>query len=339
MKIDTAGNYTLRYTAEDECGNETVIDRSLVVAAPRTVLYTDGTFIINEKASDRAANEALHGVATNVYAPLDPNGATDVDKYIFADDSYRPWDSVRTSILTAQIGSEIKPISISYWFSNCRNLQSVDFTHLDTSETTSMEYLFYFCRKLSAVDLSDFNTSEVTNMANMFVYTGITSLDLSNFDTSKVTNMAQMFSSCDLLTTLNIANFDTSKVTDMDSMFYETAMPSIDLSFFNTTNVTNMIGMFRSAKAQSIDLSSFDTSNVTTMENMFYGCKQLKTIYASNAFNVANANGYNMFYSMSTRLVGGAGTTWSASNPTDKTYAHIDGGTSNPGYFTLKPTT
>jgi hypothetical protein len=34
--------------------------------------------------------------------------------------------------------------------------------------------------------------------------------------------------------------------------------------------------------------------------------------------------------------VGGQGTTWNESNPTDKTYAHIDGGTSNPGYFTDK---
>ena len=42
-----------------------------------------------------------------------------------------------------------------------------------------------------------------------------------------------------------------------------------------------------------------------------------------------------MFYNC-TSLVGGQGTTWDASNPTDKTYAHIDGGPSNPGYFTAK---
>lgn len=29
-------------------------------------------------------------------------------------------------------------------------------------------------------------------------------------------------------------------------------------------------------------------------------------------------------------------TVWASSNPRDKTYAHIDGGTSNPGYFTAK---
>ena len=35
------------------------------------------------------------------------------------------------------------------------------------------------------------------------------------------------------------------------------------------------------------------------------------------------------------KLVGGAGTAYNGSH-VDKTYAHIDGGTSNPGYFTAK---
>ena len=42
-----------------------------------------------------------------------------------------------------------------------------------------------------------------------------------------------------------------------------------------------------------------------------------------------------MFYNC-TSLVGGQGTTYDA-NHIDKTYAHIDGGPSNPGYFTEKP--
>ena len=40
-------------------------------------------------------------------------------------------------------------------------------------------------------------------------------------------------------------------------------------------------------------------------------------------------------FNFATNLVGGAGTVYDSSK-TDKTYAHIDGGTSNPGYFTLK---
>ena len=42
----------------------------------------------------------------------------------------------------------------------------------------------------------------------------------------------------------------------------------------------------------------------------------------------------DMFYN-TTNLVGGSGTTYNSSY-IDKTYARIDGGTSLPGYFTLK---
>ena len=42
----------------------------------------------------------------------------------------------------------------------------------------------------------------------------------------------------------------------------------------------------------------------------------------------------SLMFANCTSLVGGQGTTWSDYNPTDKTYARIDGGPSNPGYFT-----
>ncbi len=41
-------------------------------------------------------------------------------------------------------------------------------------------------------------------------------------------------------------------------------------------------------------------------------------------------------FSECSKLKGGQGTTWNSSNPTDETYAHIDGGSNNPGYFTYK---
>ena len=87
----------------------------------------------------------------------------------------------------------------------------------------------------------------------------------------------------------------------------------------------------------SLDLSSFNTSNVTIkMSSMFYNCYNLRTIYVGSGWSTAAVtSSTNMFFNC-TSLVGGQGTTWNESNPTDKTYAHIDGGTSNPGYFTAK---
>ena len=69
---------------------------------------------------------------------------------------------------------------------------------------------------------------------------------------------------------------------------------------------------------------------------MFYRCNNLKTIYVGDGWNTAAVtNSTDMFFGCGC-LVGGQGTTYSESNPKDKTYAHIDGGPSNPGYFTAK---
>ena len=142
------------------------------------------------------------------------------------------------------------------------------------------------------------------DMTNLQSITG-----MSYLNTSEVTNMNWMFNSCSKLTSIDLSGFNTSKVTDMRFMFY------------NCTGLT------------SLDLSSFNTSNVTNMFNMFGGCSGLRTIYVGNGWSTAAVTGStNMFYNC-TSLVGGQGTTYDASH-VDKAYAHIDGGPSNPGYFT-----
>lgn len=132
---------------------------------------------------------------------------------------------------------------------------------------------------------------------------------------------------CRELTSLNLKNFDTSKVTSMQSMFNSCS------------------------KLKELDLSSFDTKKVTNMFRMFINCNELTKIYISNSFvtlaltddnvlsgeTIIGTNSTHLFDSC-TNLVGGAGTTYDASH-TDKTYAHIDGGPSNPGYFTRKENT
>ena len=176
------------------------------------------------------------------------------------------------------------------------------------------------------------NNKQVVSMSYMFLNSQAKALDLSNFDTSKVNNMLGMFWSSQA-TTLDISNFDTSNVTSMGSMFHISQATILDVSGFNTSKVTNMYNMFASSKAVTLDLSSFDTSNVTNMGYMFNNANNLKTIYVSSKFNIDTVtSSTNMFYGC-TSLVGGSGTKYN-SNYIDKTYARIDGGTSNPGYFT-----
>ena len=210
---------------------------------------------------------------------------------------------------------------------------TLDVSNFDTSKVTNMLYMFRDSQA-TTLDVSNFDTSNVTNMNGMFSGSQATTLDVSNFDTSKVIDMAQMFWNSQA-TTLDVSNFDTSNVTNIYGMFYKSQATTLDVSNFNTSNVTNMSYMFYNSQATTLDLSNFDTSKVTNMSNMFYGSTNLKTIYVSNKFNTDKVTSSSSMFSDCTKLIGGAGTKYN-STKTDKTYARIDGGTSNPGYFTAK---
>ena len=234
---------------------------------------------------------------------------------------------------------------MDYMFSGCNF--SLDLSNFNTSSVVNMSYMFWSC-KLTSLDLSSFNTSKVTNMGSMFLdCSKLTSLDLSSFDTSKVTNMSSMFSGCSKLTSLDLSNFDTSKVTNMKDMFQSCSnLTSLDLSSFDTSSVTNMTYMcYYCSNLTSLDLSRFDTSSVTSMSNMFFSCNNLITIYVSEKWSTAKVTSSIGMFSNCTSLKGGNGSspyeytdalgnTVAGYGVDDATYARIDGGTSNPGYFT-----
>ena len=124
--------------------------------------------------------------------------------------------------------------------------------------------------------------------------------------------------------------------TTYDWFYYMQNLESITgLNYLNTSEVTNMDWMFLGCgKLTSLDFSSFNTSKVTSMYHMFDGCVKLQTIYVGSGWSTAAVTSSSEMFNFCPRLVGGQGTTWDIDNPKDKTYAHIDGGPSNPGYFT-----
>ena len=244
-------------------------------------------------------------------------------------------DKASTDVVTSELCTYInnKPIvSMRYMFYNSK-ATTLDVSKFDTSKVTNMSNMFAYSQA-TTLDLSKFDTSKVTNMSNMFSHSQATALDLSKFDTSKVTNMSNMFYNSQA-TTLDVSNFNTSNVTNMEYMFANSKATTLDVSKFDTSKVTSMTFMFKNIQATTLDLSNFDTNNVINMSQMFCDSSTLKTIYASNKFTVDKVTSSNNMFIGSTNLVGGAGTKYDA-NHVDKTYARIDGGTSSPGYFTLK---
>ena len=258
--------------------------------------------------------------------------------------------------------------SFAWMFRDCESLKSLDLANFNTSKATSFCCMFGSCTSLNTVNLSSFNTSNVTDMSRMFQECkGLTSLDLSNFNTSNVTTMLRMFYNCSSLTSLDLSNFNTSnliEVSDANSGMFEgcSSLITLNLSNFNTSKVTNMKKLFSGCSSlNTIDLSSFDTSNVTKMDNMFSNCNSLtsidlsnfntnsltdcvfmfgdcsnlETIYVSNLWSSDNLSSNSSFgmFRWCNNLKGGKGTEYDPDH-TDGSYAHIDGGSANPGYFT-----
>ena len=228
--------------------------------------------------------------------------------------------------------------NMAVMFGNCASLTSIDLSRFKTDNVTDMSGMFTYCSKLTSIDLSNFNTQNVQSMNGMFGgCTGLENLNLSSFNTEKVTDMYAMFSNCRSLTSLDLSSFDTSNTIRMSGMFGTCgSLTNLDLSSFNTSNVTDMSNMFSGCgNLKTLDLSSFSTSKVTDMSGMFDSCWELTSVYVGNDWNTAAVTlGDNMFTNCM-HIVGGSGTTYSADHE-DYTYAHIDGGENNPGYFTDK---
>jgi len=106
---------------------------------------------------------------------------------------------------------------------------------------------------------------------------------------------------------------------------------SSEIGFSQTGNTFG--GAYSNLK--TIDVSNFDTSNVTNMYCMFYNCQKLETIYGPEKFVTDKVTSSDYMFSSDSKLVGGAGTKQTASKHNHE-YAHMDGGETNPGYFTKK---
>ena len=227
------------------------------------------------------------------------------------------------------------------WYDQRESITSVVFddSFAGCTTLTSTAYWFYGFQNLSTfTGISNLQTDNVTDMSNMFSgCSGLTSLDVSGFKTDNVKNMYDMFEGCSGLTSLDVSGFNTGNVERMASMFYGcSGLTSLDVSGFKTDNVTTMSGVFRGCSGlTSLDLSGFKTDNVTNMTTMFEGCSGLTTIYAGDGWSTAKVRISKNMFAGCTSLVGGAGTPFDADH-TDHTYAHIDGGSDNPGYFTAK---
>ncbi len=201
---------------------------------------------------------------------------------------------------------------------------------------------FYFDNKRSSRSGTKYNLNSGNDNPGWYTdgkYANVTNVVFnSSFENARPTSTRYWFYEMkNLISIQGMKEYlNTSEVTNMNRMFYYcSSLTSLDVSGFNTENVTNMSGMFNYCSIlESIDVSGFNTEKVTTMTWMFRNCSALTTIYCDKNWSKTGLISTDMFYGC-TSLKGGNGTTFNSSNVT-AIYAHPDGGTDNPGYFTKR---
>ena len=223
-------------------------------------------------------------------------------------------------------------------FGECQSMPGYDIKSWNVDNVQVFEFMFNQNYLVTSLDLTGWTVKNAINLKNMFssMY-DLTELKIGTFDTTNCTTMANMFDNEQSMVSLDLSHFNTEKVTNMTKMFYNMyALQSLNLSSFNTSKVTSMEKMFIGTNTiQTLDLSTFDTSKVTNFKNMFDDMTAIQTIYVSDSFVTTGSSSIPQLFSGDINLVGGSGTAYSSSH-IKLDYAHIDGGTSNPGYFTRK---
>ena len=147
--------------------------------------------------------------------------------------------------------------------------------------------------------------SEITDAAN--VKTIVVDKSFADFHP---TLCSYWFYRCSNLAEIEgIENISTANVTDMRRMFYlNQALPALDLRTFNTAKVKDMY-------------------------EMFFSCDELKTVVVSDKWTTENVEVSSAMFRFCDNLVGGKGTKFDEDKALDKTFAKLDGGADNPGYF------
>ena len=225
--------------------------------------------------------------------------------------------------------------NMCFMFYGCYKVTELNVSNFNTAKVTNMCYMFSGCELVTELNVSNFNTAKVKDMSCMFqACKAVKKLDVSNFNTAEVTKMRCMFYDCNALESLDVSNFNTAKVTDMEDMFFGCqTVKTLDLSNFNTAKVTSMKEMFRNCVAMtSVNIRDFKVTASTSTTYMFYNCPELTTIYCLNDLSVVSDRSAYLMFGTSEKLKGEEGTTYTSSAPY-ASYAHLDGGASNPGYF------
>ena len=138
--------------------------------------------------------------------------------------------------------------SMAGMFNGCHRLKEIiGIDKFKTIKVKNMVAMFQECNEIECLNLSSFNTSNTTNMGWMFYkcYKLKEIIGINNFDTSKVNNMRAMFAKCSEMIYLDLSNFNTLNVDDFGWMFHKCSnLKKLNILNFKLKNNCNTANIF-----------------------------------------------------------------------------------------------
>ena len=126
------------------------------------------------------------------------------------------------------------------------NVEQIDFgTGFNTANVTDMSYMFSYCQNLETLNLSNLNLQSVTTMVGMFSRCGVQTLNLSGATTSSaLDNATSMFNYCENLSgTLNLSGIELSTIINWWNKFdiFGSTATNSSLTVLCTQNTYNAL--------------------------------------------------------------------------------------------------
>ena len=186
----------------------------------------------------RKVTEVYTGIETTAYSGEWNNYRTDC-----------PWASHASNIKSVRVVDEIKPRSMSYWFTkfyDCTSFEGLDL--IDTGSCISFERTFSHCHVAELHGLGEWNTSNVVDISCLFdgdIYLSSIS-GIENWDVSKVESCSQAFYSCQNLKRLDLSKWQMAPNGTAQAMFYGCfLLQELNLSGFDFSEITNAWALFK----------------------------------------------------------------------------------------------
>ena len=177
---------------------------------------------------------------------------------------------------------------------------NLDLSKWDTGKVTDMSYMFSDCWRMTTLNVTGWDTSNVTNMYTMFGYyeygspalTTVTGLNTWNV--SKVTNMYQLFWECRALQSIDISGWNLASCANFSWSFCDctslTTFKADGVKIPSACTIVSMFASYRYTGCGSLKTVSIKNSDSTTV-NKFIDVLPTRTSSNKGSLTITGING------------------------------------------------